>query len=348
MKIAFQIDRLVYGGGERVMRTLMSEFKKRGHEIVCFSWNQNLRNQPFEFDISIFEPVENLNKVHKYLKRYNSLSKFFEEKRPDWLISFSPDVLLFHAAKSHQVKSLYSLRVDPRQIGSGLFTRYLSRLLLSLATAIVFQTDKLRMRYRKHISKSVVISNPIMDELDDFSVHRRKRIVGVGRLSEEKGFDLLIRAFSQLENRHHYSLEIYGDGPQRSVLESLINSLGMSELVELKGRVDRVVDHIADAEIFVLSSYLEGMPNALIEAMSMGLACISTDFPSGGAHVLIKNNINGIIIPTGSVEHMTASMNRIIENQEFRMMLQENAAKIREDLDKAKIADLWIAHMNRF
>ena len=152
---------------------------------------------------------------------------------------------------------------------------------------------------------------------------------------------MLIQAFSEL-NLEDYTLSIYGDGPLYNKLYSLIDSLHKHTQIKLEGKVSSVLEYIKDADIFVMCSNHEGMPNALIEGMAMGLACISTDFPSGGARALITNNENGIIIPLNSKEALKDSILRLINDESLKLHIKCNALKIRKTNSKTVILPQWI------
>ena len=121
----------------------------------------------------------------------------------------------------------------------------------------------------------------------------------------------------------------------------------MEGIVFLEGQVNRVVDEIADAEIFVLCSDSEGMPNALIEAMAMGLACISTNFPSGAAEYLINDKINGLLVPVGGQKELEESLELLIKDKVLRNNMGENAIKVRDLLKKEVIIDEWLSFIQK-
>ena len=161
---------------------------------------------------------------------------------------------------------------------------------------------------------------------------REKRIVMVARLHENKNQALVMEAFREAtrERFGDYRLSLYGDGPDRIKLQHLAASLGIDSRVEFKGNVKHVAEHIEKARIFVLASGHEGMPNSLIEAMSLGLACISTDCPCGGPRDLIEDGVNGLLIPVGDVGALRDAMVRLMESEELCDKLGTEAVKVRE------------------
>ena len=125
----------------------------------------------------------------------------------------------------------------------------------------------------------------------------RRDIVSVGRLSNQKNFELLISSFNRIKDQITDNLIIYGEGPNRTALEKMINQFGISDRVKLPGLVSNVPELIQASSVFVLPSNYEGLPNALMEAMALGVPCVSTDCPCGGPRMLISNKINGLLVP---------------------------------------------------
>ena len=219
----------------------------------------------------------------------------------------------------------------------------MKRIVFRNADGIVFQTKEVQNFFSKPIrKKGMVIANPLLDDnlpMADIN-SPRKEIVAVGRLSVEKNFEMLIKAFSELK-LSDYTLRIYGQGPLYQNLQELIAKLWMENQIILEGQVEKVVDKIQGADIFVLSSNHEGMPNVLLEAMAMGLACISTDFPSGGAQALIRNGINGLLIPVNDKEALKNAISTLVDNQRLKLELKKNALNIRKENSKEQIFPEW-------
>ena len=116
----------------------------------------------------------------------------------------------------------------------------------------------------------------------------------------------------------------------------------MSDRVFLMGHVDRVVDHIAKSEIFALSSDWEGMPNALMESMAMGLACVATDVMTGGCRDLIQNGENGLLVPIGDKEAFKLALKKVIENNVLKKHFMVKGLEIKESHSKNAIIPQWI------
>lgn len=345
MKIGFLVESVNFGGGERVLHSLMKEMNSAGHEIFIFTWNPDWQLQKHEVPFKIFvlnhPPIGLMGKINSY----RSLSKSLKINLPDCLIIFS-----LHAAEigvfagiSSGVATILSERVDPFFFPRKKIHRVLKKVIYSLANTIVFQTEKVKSYFSQRIQKrGVVIPNMIMDDNwpHEISLNPKKEIVAVGRLSEEKNFEMLITAFSET-NLTDYVLRIFGEGPSEKKLEELIQHLNLREKVILEGKVENVKDYIIASDIFVICSNHEGMPNALIEAMASGLACISTDFRSGGARALIQDRVNGILIPVKDKDALRDALLYLNANPVFKKALKENALKIHQTHDKKFITQKW-------
>ena len=160
---------------------------------------------------------------------------------------------------------------------------------------------------------------------------------------------MLIEAFAQLSGEFgDYSLTIWGEGPERANLEELIKELNMQDRIFLPGASDNVLEEIYDEGIFVLSSDFEGMPNALMEAMALGLPCISTDCPCGGPKDLIKNGENGILVPVGNVNHLATAMKELISDNKKAREMEKKAIEIRQYYDTNTTCSTWIAFFEKF
>ncbi len=168
-----------------------------------------------------------------------------------------------------------------------------------------------------------------------------KRIIAVGRLAAEKGFDRLITAFSRLHRMHtDWSLTIWGEGSERTSLEQLVRELRLDGRVRLPGVTRSIHQKLLEADLFVLSSCYEGFPNALCEAMACGLPVISFDCPSG-PRAIIRNGVDGILVPPGDIDALADAMYLLMTDESLRARLAGNAVKISERFRMERIMGMW-------
>ena len=246
-----------------------------------------------------------------------------------------------------KIPIIISIRNDPKEeYKSNLYNRLMKKY-YPQADAIVYQTEEAKNFFRNIIGNNVIqeiIPNPINEEFIErpYKGIRKKIIVTVGRLQEQKNHKLLIDAFEKVSNQiPDYKLVIYGDGNKKQELETYIKSKNLLDKVMLAGNTKEVKKHIYDASLFILSSDYEGMPNALMEAMALGLPVISTDCPCGGPKFLIDNGKNGILVKVKDVEAMSKAILKVLENKNYADYLSMNASKIAETLNPTKINNEW-------
>lgn len=346
MKIAFNILRTNYGGGERVIIALAKELLNKGENVIFVTWNNGLLENELPAPVYYFDDYSSSISFPKIVSKYIKVKSLFQRETVDCVVAFGYDPYIFLAAHHLNIKSIFSLRIDPLDLSTDLLSTLCQKIVYRNATFCVFQTEVVYQSMPFEVrKKSVVIPNPILTELPEpKSLECRKPyIVCVGRLSEEKNQALLLKAYAKIP-KCEYRVMLFGKGLLEEPLKKLAESLSISDSVEFKGYSYDVISDISDSEIFVLPSNSEGMPNALIEAMAMKLACVSTDVSSGGSRFLI-NGDNGILIPVGDSEALSSALRMLIENKELRRKCQENAYNIRKQLDKTKIVNMWLELM---
>lgn len=209
----------------------------------------------------------------------------------------------------------------------------------------VFQSHGAQNYFKQKIrDKSVIIYNPVLTNKENCILHniKDKRIVTVGRLHNQKNQKLLINSFKKISNLFpEYILEIYGEGEEKENLLKLINFLGLENKVFLRGTSKNICQEICNASVFILSSDYEGLPNALIEAMSLGLPCISTDCKPGGAREIIEDGVDGIIVPINDQKSLEEAMIKIITDKNLSIRFSKNAEKNIKRFSKEKIYEEW-------
>lgn len=347
-KICFCIDTLGRGGAERVMSNLANGFAKNKYEVffIC-NWHADK-----EYDL-----VKNINKIFLCdairLSKYNCIAKiqqmlflrkFLKENNIDVGIAFmgGNNFALLGATLFTNIKRIVSVRNLPTAEYPTVLHKILYTLLFPTASKIVFQTTEEKKYFNKKIQRlGIIIYNPISDRF----FHNDKRvqgtdIVNVGRLVPQKNQKMLIKAFSCIKDSYpKIKLQIYGDGYLKSELEEYIQVLGISDCVYLNNSVKDIENHIKDAAMFVMTSNNEGMPNALMEAMALGLPVISTDCGGGGPRELIRHKQNGLLIK--NQQELIKAMKFILDNSNYGEMLGKNAKQSANSFHEAKVFSAW-------
>ncbi len=259
-----------------------------------------------------------------------------------------PVVML--AARGLPNRVVFSERGDPGRLMKKRYGRKFIAKYYKRADAAVFQTGAAKAVYPENISeKGVVIPNPLKEGLPKrFEGVRQKRVVTFCRISPEKNLPLLVEAFSIFRSCHpDYTLCIYGDAANdagREViteLNSLISEKSLDGAVELRPFSADVHAEVVFDAMYVNSSDTEGLSNAMLEALAIGLPCVCTDCPVGGALSVIEDGENGILVPVGDAEKMSDAMCRIAADPLFSEKLSKNAARLRDKLSLDAVAEEW-------
>jgi glycosyltransferase involved in cell wall biosynthesis len=287
--------------------------------------------------------------------RLIELRKVIKCSNPDSVISFvdRTNVLTLLATRGLGLKVIVSERSDPAQHEVGRIWGWLRIISYPWAGVVVAQSDQVKNWLIEVVKGGdiVTIPNPIIFDKGEIAGpilseitgadEQRRSIVAMGRLGFEKGFDMLIKAFSMAAQLNpEWRLVILGDGNERATLLKLVAKLAMSDRVFLPGLIKNPMNLLRQADIFVMSSRYEGFPNALLEAMACGLPVISFDCPSGPRHV-IRDGIDGILVPPGDVAALAKAMNHLINDNAERTRLAARAPDVLERFGLVKIMGMW-------
>src|SRR4051794_20969187 len=209
---------------------------------------------------------------------------------------------------------------------------------------VVVLTEEDLDEYRRVLDGStrlVRIPNAVAGQNGAVSDLARPVIVAAGRLSPQKGFDRLIRAFAKVAPAHPgWVLSIFGRGPSRAALQQLIESHGLSGRVVLMGPSTDFQDHLAQASLFVLSSRFEGLPMVMLEAMRMGIPVVSFDCPTGPREV-VSDGRNGILVPNGDIDALAAAIAELIADEDKRRRYGAAAARDAESYSLSEVGAQW-------
>ena len=349
--IMFVTPSMNYGGAERVMSILMNELINNGFKIslVCLNDTPVVVYQLSPLiEIHYLKGVR-FNKVKAFLSPIHQLRRVMKVLRPDVIVSFFNNTSCFSwlAQLGLNIPIIFSERNDPTHNIKGLNARFFQKWALTISNKIVFQTQGAKSLYKSRSiqNKSVVIYNPLNISNKSANVSEKcYKLVSVGRLSSQKNQKVLIDAIARISSSYpDLTLTIFGEGNLRTNLEQQIKNLGLTGKVLLPGNESNVIDKIIDYRLFVFSSDYEGIPNALLEAMSIGLPCVSTDCSPGGAKEFINNYENGILVPCNDAEAMSNAIEFHLQNPEKSLLMGKNAISISKLLDVGVIVKKWMS-----
>jgi glycosyltransferase involved in cell wall biosynthesis len=277
------------------------------------------------------------------------LRRAIVRSEPDVVISFltSANVPALMATRGLAVPVIVSERIDPAHEPISKGWKYLRRSFYPRAAAVVVQTHAALAYFSPRVQRHArVIPNAVWPPADDAPRADARRngtrvVVGLGRLAEQKRFDLLVRAFAAIASRHPaWNLEIWGEGAERSHLEQLVQELHLTHRITLPGRTDHACRTLRRADLFVLSSSYEGFPNALCEALACGVASISVDCPSGPGEV-IRDGVDGLLVPRDDFDALVAAMDRLMNSEAERQRLAARAPEVVTRFGVDRIMGLW-------
>lgn len=343
MKICFVIYSLGNGGAERVLSTISNYFINK-YEITIITFNNEMSFYKLDERIKIVSLNSNKNSKNIFDAIKNNIStiikltKTIKKVNSDVVISFmtTSNILAILACKILNKPIIISERTNYDFLSSEIWKK-IRKIVYPFCNHLVVQSnyDLEKYNFVKNVS---IIENPLF--IKDFTeqIQRKNYFLAVGRLDKVKGFDMLIEAYSKLNTS--WKLKIVGEGKERKALQEQIEILGLSDKVELLGRKNDIEKYYYEAGVFILSSRMEGYPNALVEAMACGCPCISFDCKTGPSSIL-ENYINGILIENENIKKLSEAMNKLSLNIENREKLSQKALDIRRKLNIKNIAEKW-------
>lgn len=272
----------------------------------------------------------------------------FDDYKEYIVISFmdNPNFATLLTSKHCSNTVIVSERSHPDRDDIQIYFRKYRNKLYSRADLCVFQLDGARSYFPARVqSKSVVIENPITQVLPEpHKGPRRKEIITFCRLDDvQKNLTGLINAFEKIHERFpEYNLAIYGKGAHQDYLQEHINSLKLSNRVELRPYDSKVHDIVKDAAMFVSFANYEGLSNSMLEAMAIGMPVICSDCPPGGARLMITHGENGLLVPVGDEEKLSEAMVYMLTHPEEAEAMGIKAANIRNRCDPEAISKKWL------
>ena len=356
-RLALVIHALNSGGAERVLASLASHWADSGREVTLITLAE-MATDRYPLDPRVTRVGLGLQKpsrsawdaLRNNWRRIRNLRKAIHESGADTVVSFTDqmNVLALLASRRARWPVVIAERNDPRRQRMSRLWERLRRWMYPRCAAAVVQTDGVAQYVRGLVGRKpvYVIANaveaptakPVSSEVPQSP---RPYIVAMGRLDVQKGFDLLIEAFSRIAvERAELDLRIIGEGPQRAILEQQIADCGLEGRVQLAGWREHPESVLQAASFFVLSSRWEGFPNALLEAMACGLPAISFDCDSGPGEI-IRHEVDGLLVPPEEVPALAAAIDRLWGDAEFRRRMAERARDVITRFNEAEFFRRW-------
>lgn len=354
-KIAFHLNCLEQGGAERVVSNLADQFAREGYEVlIATEW---YGENEFQTDgrvkrvhVGLREGDGGKGRIVQFLLRVKYLRHFMKTEKPDILIAFAQraNYRALMAAPGTKVPVLISIRTDPVGHYDAWADKVQIPLLFPRAAGCVFQTEGQREFFAPFLQKnSRIILNPVNDKYIGVPEpgKRKKVVVQSGRLVDFKNQPMLLRAFVEVHRKHpDYILKIYGgdsfDGT-KEILEGIIAENKAAGYIYLMGASDALEKELTDAAVYAFSSDWEGLPNALLEAMALGLPIVATDCPCGGPRTVMEDGVSGLLIPIKDQKALEDGINRLIEEPEYAEQLGRHARRIADIANGKAVFGQW-------
>lgn len=349
--VAFYIGSLSKGGAERVFVNLAEYFASKDYQVTMVTQyereNEYALPEGVRRVISDITAEEEGGRIGNFVKRYCKLRRIFKEIGADVVLStFGKNNLMAICANFFlPTKVVVSVVAEPREEYPNRLMRFLAKTLFYFADGIVMQTtDAVKFFQRSLQKRCVILKNSLNPAFvrPRFEGKRQQEIVAVGRVDENKNQRMAIRAFAQIADQFPDSrLTIYGEGELRQQLCREIRELGMEDRISMPGAVTDVPERIEKAYAFVLTSFTEGMPNTLIEAMALGLPCVSTDCPCGGPKDLIEDGVNGYLVPVDDADALAKRLAGLLADPGKADEIGKRAALLQQEYLPKKVNASW-------
>ena len=342
--IVIVVQRLSDGGAERVASILINYLYEHGYNVLVILAYYDTREYYIHDEIktiaiktskkSAFARLAERNlKIYEATKAFNA----------DVVVSFITNEVLVTECKGIPV--IHTLRNDPAHRDNSLIKSIMRNFAYNNAAQVIFQTEGAKEFFGESIkNKGQVIFNPLMtDELPIWNeCTDSKTFITACRLNKQKNIPMMIRAMKKLHEFYpEYRLDIYGSGEEKNSIEKLIKEFHGEDYIALKGHSTDIHSIMANSFAFVMSSDFEGLSNSMLEALTIGIPCICTDCPPGGARTFIENRKNGLLCQVGNHEELYENMKFLIENEKCRKSFGRKNQNLREKLSSENICEQW-------
>lgn len=362
MNILFFVSSMHAGGAERVAATLANGWVRRGDRVTLVPTFTGKGDCFYTLDdavrlVWLADRMSGIGrKLCPPLSKWSAIRKLVRETQPDVIVSFltNVNVVVLLSTVGLAVPVIVCERTNPaHSTSAGTLLQGLRRITYPWATKVVLQSHDSVPAFRQRVPRLQhmdVVPNPLPPDIPESArsnepaASGRKQLMAMGRLVPFKRFDALIAAFATLSDGYpDWDLTIWGEGPLRAVLTTQIQRAGLQDRVRLPGRTAQPWAELRQADLFAMTSQVEGFPNVLLEAMALGRACVTVDCPSGPRE-MSRNGKDAVLVPLGDDAALVAALAALMDDAARRELLgQEAAASVRERYGLASVLLQWDA-----
>lgn len=357
------------GGMERVLLNKVTYLSQLpGWEVSVVTTDQHQRPPFYPFpekvrmtDLEINYSEDNekgaWKKITGYLRKRKEhkrkLTALLLKEKPNIVVSLYPSESSFIPDikdGSRKVLELHYCKFFRLQYGRKGLLGWIDKLRTRQDEQIVRRFDKFVVLtnedrgYWGNLPNIEVIPNAAMHVSDAYSDVMNKRVIAVGRLDYQKGFDRLIQAWELVQYTGKFTdwkLDIFGQGEWREMLQQMIDKAELQNTVCLNRPTKQIGEEYVKSDLLVMSSNYEGFPMVMIEAMACGLPVVSFDYKCGPKDI-IQTGINGLLVPNGDIQALADAMMKVMEDEAYRKMLSLNARKVVDTYSEQAVMSQWI------
>lgn len=353
-KLLFVAPALGYGGAEKNFLGVANFAAENGYEVYLLTekGSKDARHVSEKIIRYSLRVSDKKNTILRLVNCVAEVVRYIRRIKPAVIISFIDlwRTACVIAGKLTGVKCIVSERADPYS-RHGRHDKVIFSI-FSMADGFVFQTEQAKAFFNARVQKKgVVIPNPVFDEdvLSPYDGEKKDIIVSIARLDlKQKRQDVLIKAFSMLADAFPaYQLYLYGSGPDEESIRKMIEDSGCSDRICLCGVTNNVHRALGEAKVMALSSDYEGIPNAIIESMCVGVPVVSTKCSPGGAELLIENGVNGLLVEQGDVTGMAKAIANLLEDENLSKRIIENGFSVKERFAEKEVLKRWITYIQQ-
>ena len=326
------------GGLERISCFVANKFCEKGWKVVILTLLQMpSKDKTFQIlnnDVDVihfegdFDPLFHKYKAIKVWKKM--IKKYTNQYRPDSILAMTFKIGSMICLFAPKMANRVTVREisDPKSKVRNQFVNRLTEHFCRNIKNVIFQTNWEQSCYHKKIqNKGVVIPNPLSIIINNHGSYKMKKFFTLSRLLiNQKRQDVLVKAFALFHNTHpDYELEIYGKGDDKQIILKLIEEVNGQEYMHIFDPIPNIHEKVIDHRCFVMTSDFEGMSNALLECYSLGIPCISSDWP--GVEDIVSNGVDGLIYKRQDVKQLAELMANVAEDDKLCSAITKNAIK---------------------